>query len=105
MVGIPVRNWYLRGGAYVPELAVSSNEVSGFHDFEKEAYSQPSYPFRIARRMKGPYGVIVKFTQDESTVEQAALMDFRFDCMTRLIPCKDESEILAEGSKLLHEPN
>jgi hypothetical protein len=50
-VGLPVREWFNRGGAYVPELAVSADEVSKFRDIEEKFYVRPSHPSRIARYM------------------------------------------------------
>lgn len=102
-IGLPVRDWYSRDGAYVPDLMVFSGEATEFHDHEREAYVRPSHPHRIARRMKGPYGVSVKFTPEETPAEKAALMDFRFNCVTQFIPCRDESEILPEGVRLLDQ--
>jgi hypothetical protein len=102
MVHVPVRDWYLRGDAYVPDLVVSANEVHKFGDHE-EYYVRPSQPFRLARYMKGPYGVIVKFKPEESTSEQAALMNFQFSCITQLVPCRSERDILPEGWQLLQE--
>lgn len=102
-IGLPVRDWYSRDGAYVPDLMVSSGESTEFNDHEREAYVQPTHPHRIARRMKGPYGVFVKFTPKEMPAEKAALMDFHFGCVTQFIPCKDESEILPEGVRLLDQ--
>ncbi len=102
-VYLPVRNWFARGGAYVPDLVVSANEVSKFHDFEEEYYVGPSHPFRMAHYMKGPYGVIVKFKPDETMPEQAALMNFQFSCITQFFPCRSEREILPEGWQLLQE--
>jgi hypothetical protein len=100
-VGLPVREWYVRGGAYVSDLVVSADEVSKFRDDEEEIYLRPSHPFRIARNMKGPYGVMVKFKPDEAPAEKAALMDFHFSCITKFSPCHSEREILPEGWQML----
>jgi hypothetical protein len=98
---LPLRNWFSLGGAYVPELAVSSSEVSKFRDSYVPA---ASHPYRRARYMKGPYGLEISFLPQENPSEKAALMEFRFSCITRFVPCESEGEILPEGWKMLQEP-
>ncbi|HZQ44216.1 MAG TPA: hypothetical protein VFA99_13265 [Acidobacteriaceae bacterium] len=97
-VGLPVRDWYLRSGAFVPDLAVSSGENTEFPDYR---HINPEHPFRYARRVKGEYGLGVTFTSNESAPEKEKLMNFRFSCITNFLPCRNESEILAEGARLL----
>ncbi len=101
VVELPVRDWYLRGGAYVPELAVSSGENTEFRAPYQSKHINPAHPFCYARRYKGPYGLGVAFTSNESAPEKEKLMDFRFSCITKFLPCRDEREILAEGARLL----
>lgn len=96
IAGLPVRNWYVRGGAYVPELLVSSDEASHFTEYQTP-YLKPGRPNRMAKFMKGPYGLEITYTPDESPAERAALMDFRFSCLTKFIPCESEGQILPEG--------
>ena len=47
-VAIPENHWLDRGGAYVPDLLVSSSEVSEFRDSEKDLLRK-EHPFRLAR--------------------------------------------------------
>ena len=82
-------------------MLVSSAEAVSFRDSEREQFAKPSHPYRFAHHLKGPYAVLAKFTPEESPIEKAELMDFRFNCITQFIPCKNEREILAEGSNLL----
>jgi hypothetical protein len=102
-VDLPARDWYVREGAYVPDLLVSANAVSKFRDYERESYVGASHPSRIARSMKGPWGLIVKFIPDESSSEQSALMDFRFSCITQFFPCQSEREVLPEGWQMVRQ--
>jgi hypothetical protein len=101
-VNLPVRDWYLRGGAYVPSLAVSSNEALRFRESELSSVA-PSHPLRYAHRYKGPYGLGVQFLSAEEPSEKASLMAFQFSCITRFLPCSDEREVLPSGAKLLEE--
>jgi hypothetical protein len=93
-VSLPVRDWYLRSGEYVPEIAVSTAESSTFVGYEGEA--SPEHPYRRVRNMKGRYGLLFHFKPQESAAEQASLMDFRFTCITRFRPCESEHDILPE---------
>jgi len=99
MVALPVHDWFLRGNAYVPELAISVDEASAFSDYDLH-FVAPSHPFRMAHFMKGPYGVIIKFKPEEQISEQTAMMDFHFSCMTQFFPCHKESDILPASAKL-----
>jgi hypothetical protein len=49
------------------------------------------------------FGLVVAHSPDEDISERAKLMDFRLDCITRFIACKNEREILPEGQVLLEE--
>lgn len=100
-VALPVRVWFDRGGAYVPELAVWSGETTQFHRYEPGLGSPDAR--RTARNMKGPYGLGVRFLPTEDVAERAALMDFRMSCLTRLSPCLNEGEILPEGANVLEQ--
>jgi hypothetical protein len=99
-VTLPVRDFFARGSAYVPELVVSSTEEIAFRDFE-QIHARPEHPSWFARTMKGPYGRILTFTSQDDPAHLRALMDFRFSCITRFSPCHDESEILAEAADVL----
>lgn len=101
-VDLPVRDWYLRGGAYVPTLSVSSEEFLRFSEHERDL-APPAHPTRFARRFKGPYGLGVYFTEEEAEPERANLMDFRFSCITQFFPCTNERDILPSGADLLDE--
>jgi hypothetical protein len=101
-VNLPVRDWYLRAGACVPSLAVSSNEALRFREFEQSRVA-PSHPLRYAHRYKGPYGLGVKYLSAEEPSEKASLMAFQFSCITRFFPCRDEREVLPSGANLLEE--
>ena len=100
-VDLPVRDWYLRGGAYVPTLTVSSTEKSDFRNFWWREQVNAQHPFRYAHRFKGPYGVNVSFTVNEAADKREKLLDFRFSCITTYLPCRNEREILEEGTRLL----
>jgi hypothetical protein len=99
-ISLPVRDWYVRGGAYVPELLVGSGETSHFTEFQTP-YLKPGRPNRIAKFMKGPFGLEIFYTPQETPAERAALMDFRFSCLTQFIPCESEGQILPEGWRTL----
>jgi hypothetical protein len=102
-VQLPVREWYLRGGAYVPSLLVSAAEDDRFRSAHALGNINPSHQFRKAWRFKGPYGLLVSFTTQEAQSERDRLMDFRFSCITQFFPCSNEREILPEGALLLDE--
>jgi hypothetical protein len=99
-VALPVRTWNLRGGAYVPDLAVSSGEFLGFRVSEA---GPPLHPYRQVRNWKGPYGVTVQFLPQEDSSERALLMDFQFACITQFSPCLNEGDILPEAWRNLQE--
>jgi len=101
-VALPVEDWFLRGGAYVPDLAVSTSEAAKFSDYEQR-YVLPPHPFSMVRNQKGPYGMLVTFKPEEDASEQAALMNFQFSCLTKFFPCRSEGEILPKGWEMLKE--
>ena len=99
-VAVPVRDWNSRGGAYVPDLAVSSGEFLGFAGPTEKS---PPHPYRRVHNFHGAYGITAQFLPQEDGAEQAALMDFRFSCITQFTPCQDEGEILPEAWRNLQE--
>jgi hypothetical protein len=99
-VALPVREWNLRGGAYVPDLAVSSGEFLGFPG---SPANPQLHPYRQVRNWKGPYGITAQFLPQEDPSEQARLMDFQFACITQFSPCLNEGEILPEAWRNLQE--
>jgi len=101
-VGLPMRDWFLRGSAYVPDLSIWSGESSELSSRDKR-YAGTTHPFRAAHFAKGPYGLRVTFAPEEDGAEQAALMNFQFECMTRFTPCRSEGDILPEGWRLMQE--
>ena len=98
-LSLPVEHWFDRGGAFVPDLWTRSVESSEFRLGSRIS----AHPKRIARNLKGPYGVSVSFSPDEQADVRAALMDFRLSCITRISPCLKESDVLPEGVNLLEE--
>jgi len=90
-VGLPYSDWYLRQGAYVPELIISSDESSVPRWL---AEPDPLHPNRGARFRKGPYWPVIQFSPKESASVKADLMDFHFSCMTSFFSCHNENEIL-----------
>lgn len=101
-VSLPVREWFVSGGAYVPTIASTSIEAAGFNETDLQRVN-PSHSSRIAHDIKSGFGLIVKFKPDETIPEQAALMDFHFSCITKFFPCRSERDILPEGWQLLQE--
>jgi hypothetical protein len=100
-VTLPFRDWYARG-AYVPDLTVSSNETASFTEAEL-AHVVPTYPYRVVRRMKGPWGLMISFMPQEPAAEKEKYMDFRFSCITQFSPCQSEREILPAASELVNQ--
>jgi hypothetical protein len=98
-VTLPVQVWFDRGGAYVPDLTVSSGEIGQSNDLEAilgGAHVQ-------IRRYKGPWGLGVSFDSTLDSQEKTKLGDFHLQCITVLSPCLDERQILPEGARLLEE--
>jgi hypothetical protein len=96
-VALPVRVWFERGGAYVPDLAVSSGEIGQSGNYRMMLGGS----HLKARRSKGPYGLGVSYDSTVDVEEKAKLIDFRFQCITQIFPCLNEREILQEGERLL----
>jgi hypothetical protein len=102
MVRLPVRNWFLPGGGYTQELYVRSVETADFSrypDYDNERSRM--HPHSSARENK--FDLIVGYSPEEDISEQAKLMDFHLECITRFIPCKNEEDVLPEGQVLLQE--
>ena len=99
-VSLPTQDWYLRQGAYVPDLAVSSGEYPGFPNIDT---GLALHPYRRARNWKGPYGITIYFLPQEDPAEQTRLMDFQLTCVTRFHPCRDEGDIQPEARRMLDE--
>lgn len=97
-VTLPVRDWSVLAN-YVPYLSVASHGTSRFHDHPRDP--DQTFPNRLVRTY--PNGLSVSFSPDEDASERSRLMDFQFTCITRLIPCRDVSEILPEGSRTLQQ--
>ena len=100
IVTLPVRVWYARGGAYVPELFVWSSEYERFSSDEDDAQLRSHIK---VRNLKGPWGLRTQFASQVEPVERAALMSFQFSCITQFSPCLSERDILPEGWRMLEE--
>lgn len=105
LVGLPVKDWYAQDHAYIPDLLVSAFEETQFRSSIFRERATPGHPFRMARHMKGNYGLEAAFTSQESPAEQARLLDFHFSCITRFFPCQSTKEILPEAYALLEADN
>jgi hypothetical protein len=101
-VSLPVREWFTPGGAYSPTIVGTSIEDARFNETDEKRV-HPSHPLRIAHDIKSGFGLVVKFKPEETISEQAALMNFQFSCITQLVPCRSERDILPEGWQLLQE--
>lgn len=101
-VELPVVEWIRWDKSYIPDLAVWSSETAKFSDGEK-SHRTTSHPFRIVHQIRGVYGMGVAFTPEESPSEQAALMNFRFICLTQFFPCQSLGDILPEGWQMLQQ--
>ncbi len=97
---LPVQDWFVRDGAYVPDLVISSSEVTQFRISDISTTNDKNVS---ARNVKGPYGITIKFLPQESSDQQAALMNFRFSCFTTLVPCSSESDLLPAASGLIKQ--
>jgi hypothetical protein len=96
-VTLPIRDW-TQPSDYVPYLSVSSGEISKFRGC---AGGDAVHPHRVVQNTGLDLGVT--FSPEEDSSEKAALMDFRFSCITQFRPCEKEGEILPEGANLLQE--
>ena len=99
-VALPVVEWYRWNNSYIPDLAVWSSEAAKFREFEQPS---ASHPFRIARNIRGVYGMGITFTPEETASEQTELMHFRFSCLTQFLPCQSLGDILPEGWRILQQ--
>lgn len=97
-VTVPVRDWNPADN-FVPYLTASSAETSEFG--ELTAGQKLLHPNRLVQH-KATY-VAVTFSPAEDPTEQAALMDFRFSCITRFRPCESEGDILPEALQMWQE--
>jgi hypothetical protein len=99
-ITLPVQVWFARGGAYVPELFVSSTEYERFSSDEDDSRLRSHIK---VRNLKGPWGLRTQFSSQVEPVERAALMSFQFSCITRFSGCLSERDILPEGWRMLEE--
>jgi hypothetical protein len=97
-VSLPVRDWHPTDD-YVPYLSVSSSETSELAKFT--AGQTLLHPNRMVQH-KASY-IAVTFSPQEDAAEKSALMDFRFDCITRFSPCESHAGILPEALRMLEE--
>jgi hypothetical protein len=91
-VTLPVGDWG-PSMTYVPYLSVSSQLNSKFHDGRQ--HPDQLYPNRLVRIY--PHGMNASYASDEDPSEQALLMDFRFECITQIRPCREVADMLPEG--------
>jgi hypothetical protein len=101
-VALPVVEWHWWNNSYIPDLVVWSTEKT---KFPESTPLNPSHPFRIARNIRGVYGMQITFTTGEIAAKQAELMHFRFSCLTQFLPCQNFGEILPEGWRMLQQDN
>jgi hypothetical protein len=104
-VALPVRRWITpeggfwltskAGGTYWPSLDASF--LGSVTQTYRNAYALERHPNRaiIQRRIQ----LLASFTPEESPEEQAALTDFRFDCITRLTACSSRAELLPRAEE------
>lgn len=97
-VTLPVQDWSLSSN-YIPYLSVLSGESYKFRAPGKD--TPLSHPNRTVLHTNSY--MVVSFTPQEETSEQAALMDFQFSCITQLTPCSSERDILYEGWRMSQE--
>lgn len=83
------------GSVYWPSLDVASVESS------RMRYSTPSQNDEHLNRgfVQARIRLVANFTPAESVQEQSALMDFRFDCITRWRACSSRGELLPQAEK------
>ncbi|RZU43506.1 hypothetical protein BDD14_5173 [Edaphobacter modestus] len=103
MVRLPVRDWFLPGSGHMSELSVNSAEEADFSRYYLGFDYKLSRMHPHSAATADKRGLVVTYSPDEDISERAKLMDFRLDCITRFIPCKNEREILPEGQVLLEE--
>jgi hypothetical protein len=95
-VTLPLQDWDA-SASYVPYLSVSSHESAKFHDHRRD----PDQVFANRLVRTYPHGMNTSFAVDEDTSEKTLLMDFRFNCITRIRPCREVVEILPEAWQTL----
>lgn len=98
-VTLPIRDWSAPDD-YIPYLSVASTESAHFHDHTADHTLQ--HPNHTAQHVKTYLDI--SFSPEEVPSEQSALMDFRFNCITRFRPCHNQSDILPEALRMLQEP-
>jgi hypothetical protein len=100
-VMLPFRDWWTHK-AFIPDLAVSSNEDLDFTQTELE-HVVPTHPYRVVRRIKSPYGLRIHFMPQEPAAQKSQYMDFRLSCVTQFSPCHRESDIFPAASELANQ--
>jgi hypothetical protein len=95
-VTLPVQDWDPTA-SYVPYLSVSSHESAKFHDHPRD----PDQVFADRLVRIYPHGMNASFAIDEDPSEKILLMDFRFNCITQIRPCREVAEVLPEGWRTL----
>lgn len=97
-VTVPKQQWGTQHG-FVPYLTAFSIDDSNFRDLVK------GRPIRHPNRVVFTSGLqtFIDFSPDEDPREQAVLMTFQFNCITRLVPCLTAGDILPEAGKMLAE--
>lgn len=95
-VTLPVQDWE-PSASYVPYLSVSSHQSVKFHDHPRD----PDQVFADRLVRIYPHGMNVNFAVDEDASEQALLLDYRFNCITQIRPCREVADILPEGWRTL----
>jgi hypothetical protein len=97
----PLDQWLLKGEHAVLGAATERMELSDSTLDPEGVTSNPSV--RVRSLSPRDLGLTVVFSPSVSPDERARLMDFQLDCLTRLIPCRDEREILPEAARLRDE--
>jgi len=97
-VTLPVQDWDPTV-SYVPYLSVSSHESARFHDHPRN----PDQLFADRLVQIYPHGMNASFASDEYSDEKTLLMDFRFNCITQIRPCREVAEILPEAWQTLQQ--
>ncbi len=94
IVPLPARDWITSEGVYWPSLAVAFRERAKL-DYYSDRHFRSTRPNRVlvqARIILEAY-----FTPEETPEEQAALTDFRFDCITQWSPCSSRAQLFPEA--------
>jgi hypothetical protein len=94
--------WLLRSEPAVLGAATERMEELSYSTLDPEgATSNPSVRVRSLRPRD--LGLSVVFSLSVSPGQRVRLMDFQLDCLTRLLPCRDEREILPEAARLFDQ--